>query len=205
MNLEPMNLDPTSGPTPSERSTPTILLDRLNNGEQEASEQLLPLVYAELRALAGSHFRGQPVNHTLQPTALVHEAYLRMIDSPSERWQSRDHFFAVAALAMRQILTDSARRRKALKRGGDVARIDVDPGDLGEPDAGGIDIVALAEAMQILEQNDPRRHRVVELRFFGGLEMASIARVLDVSLSTVEADWRAARAWLSVKLKQSQE
>lgn len=192
-------------PTPHQPSSPTILLDRLNRGDQEASEQLLPLVYGELRALAGSHFRGQPVNHTLQPTALVHEAYLRMIDSPSERWQSRDHFFAVAALAMRQILTDSARRRKALKRGGDVARVDVDPGDLGERDGGGIDIVALDEALQILEKNDPRRHRVVELRFFGGLEMAAIARVLDVSLSTVEADWRAARAWLSVKLKQAQE
>lgn len=200
-----MTSDPANASKPSQPSSPTILLDRLNKGEQEASEQLLPMVYAELRALAGSHFRGQPVNHTLQPTALVHEAYLRMIDAPSERWQSRDHFFAVAALAMRQILTDSARRRKALKRGGDVARIDVDPGDLGEPDSGGIDIVALEEALQTLEKNDPRRHRVVELRFFGGLEMTSIARVLGVSLSTVEADWRAARAWLSVKLKESQD
>lgn len=200
-----MQNDSTGTPKPNDQPSPTILLDRLNTGDREASEQLLPMVYQELRALAGSHFRGQPVNHTLQPTALVHEAYLRMIDSPSERWQSRDHFFAVAALAMRQILTDSARRRKALKRGGDVARIDVDPGDLGELSNDGIDIVALDEALQVLAKNDPRRHRVVELRFFGGMEMASIARVMDVSLSTVEADWRAAKAWLAVKLKQSQE
>jgi len=200
-----MTTDPSNAPAPRQDVSATILLDRLNGGDREASEQLLPLVYQELRALAGSHFRGQPVNHTLQPTALVHEAYLRMIDAPSDRWQSRDHFFAVAALAMRQILTDSARRRKALKRGGDAARIDVDPGDLGEADKNGIDIVALDEALQVLAKNDPRRHRVVELRFFGGMEMAAIARVLDVSLSTVEADWRAAKAWLAVKLKQAQD
>lgn len=200
-----MTTDPSNAPAPRQDVSATILLDRLNGGDREASEQLLPLVYQELRALAGSHFRGQPVNHTLQPTALVHEAYLRMIDAPSDRWQSRDHFFAVAALAMRQILTDSARRRKALKRGGDAARIDVDPGDLGEPDKNGIDIVALDEALEVLAKNDPRRHRVVELRFFGGMEMAAIARVLDVSLSTVEADWRAAKAWLAVKLRQAQD
>ena len=216
-------LPPTSplGSSPS-RLPPaeaTLLLHKAASGDRVAAEQLLPLVYEQLRALAGSQFAAQPggakSGHTLQPTALVHEAYVRLIRAPEGgEYESRGHFMAVAAMAMRQILTDHARRKRAAKRGGgDLAGQRVDftivestvPSSDRSPQAlgtkGGLDVEQLDDVLSELERLDPRRHRVVCLRFFGGLEMSEVARIIGVSLSTVEADWRSARAWLAVRLK----
>src|SRR5262249_39597686 len=159
-------------------------------------ERLLPVVYAELRALAGAYFRAQPIDHTLQPTALVHDAYIRMINQTSPHWNGRSHFMAVAATAMRQILTDHARRKKADKRGGEWEKVGLDVAiarESGTPNED-LDIVALDEALQKLRLLDDRKHRIVELRFFGGLSVDDVANVLGVSKTTVESDWRAARA-----------
>ncbi len=179
----------------------TRALNDLGAGDRSAAERLIPYVYAELRALAGSYFRGQRADHTLQPTALVHEAFVRLIDQTGVQWKSRAHFMAVAATAMRQILTDHARKTNALKRGGDQRRVQLTDGlaIIGGRD---IDLVALDESLSKLAEVDPRKHRIVELRFFGGLTVEEIAEVLDVSRSTVESDWRAARAWLGVELKK---
>ncbi|MBC7771325.1 MAG: sigma-70 family RNA polymerase sigma factor [Pyrinomonadaceae bacterium] len=180
----------------------TIMLQELCTGDQAAAARLLPLIYSELRGLAGGYFRAQAADHTLQPTALVHEAYLRLINQTGEPWKSRAHFFAVAATAMRQILTDHARRRNAEKRGGDWQQLTLAAAD--EKDARGgaheIDVIALDEVLHRLEALDPRKHRVVELRFFGGLSVEEVATVMELSKTTVESDWRAARAWLSVEL-----
>jgi RNA polymerase sigma-70 factor, ECF subfamily len=185
----------------------TLLLEALAGGDESAAARLLPILYAELRALAGAYFRGQPVNHTLQPTALVHDAYLRLVNQPPGQWNNRAHFMAVAATAMRQILTDHARRKKSDKRGGDWQRVGLDValaretgGEGGDAD---LDLVALDEAMSKLEAHDPRKHRIVELRFFGGLTVDEVAVVTGVSKTTVESDWRAARAWLGVELRRT--
>jgi RNA polymerase sigma factor (TIGR02999 family) len=185
----------------------TLMLRDLCHGDQAAAERLLPLIYAELRALAGAHFKAQPADHTLQATALVHEAYLRLINHQDAGWNGKAHFFAVAAAAMRQILCDHARRRHALKRGGDGKKVMLDAaahemrhGD--EPERGGIDVVALEELLRRLETLDERKHRVVELRFFGGMSVEEVAEAMGISRSTVEADWRAARAWLRVELSK---
>ncbi|HVP73433.1 MAG TPA: ECF-type sigma factor [Phycisphaerales bacterium] len=204
----------------------TIILRRLGEGDPAAASALLPLVYEELRALAGSHFRRQRADHTLQPTALVHEAFIRLIDygppapEPAEggvaesggaggtgagKWRDRAHFFAVAATAMRQILTDHARRKKADKRGGEGwQRIGIENAADAEQPGGDIDVLALDEALTKLASLDAtgRRHRVVELRFFGGLSMEEIADTLGVSKSTIEGDWRAARAWLAAEMSK---
>lgn len=179
-------------------NTVTIMLDRIAAGDARAAEQLLPMVYEELRAMAGSNMKRQASSHTLQPTALVHELYLKVLGA-REGFANRAHFMAVAATAMRQILTDHARRKRALKRGGDGRRQDIDPGELGGP-VSAIDAVALDDALSKLASLDSRRHRVVELRFFGGLGVEEVADLLGVSRSTVEADWRSARAWLAVEL-----
>ncbi|HRP61996.1 MAG TPA: sigma-70 family RNA polymerase sigma factor [Phycisphaerales bacterium] len=181
----------------------TMVLKQLGSGDSAAAQRLLPLVYEELRALAGSHFRHQRADHTLQPTALVHEAFVKLIDQTHTEYNSRAHFFAVAATAMRQILTDHARRKKADKRGGEWQRVSLDDVNRQETGRGEFDVVALDEALTKLEQLDPRRHRVVELRFFGGLSVDEAAQVLGISRSTVESDWRSARAWLSVELEHA--
>ncbi len=170
------------------------------NGDKAAADRLLLLIYEELRALAGSYFRQQRADHTLQPTALVHEAFVRMIDRTNPAYADRRHFFAVAATAMRQILTDHARRARAAKRGGqrDQVAFEEPNAPTGVP---AVDLIALDDALTQLAQLDPRQHRVVELRFFGGLAMDEIASVLDVSKATVELDWRAARAWLGTQLQ----
>lgn len=180
----------------------TIMLREICTGDQAAAARLLPLIYTELRGLAGGYFRGQSADHTLQPTALVHEAYLRLINQTGEEWKSRAHFFAVAATAMRQILTDHARRRQAEKRGGDWQKMTLDDADAKGASGGPneIDVIALDEVLRQLEKLDARKHRVVELRFFGGLSVEEVAVVMDLSKSTVESEWRAARAWLSVEL-----
>jgi len=179
----------------------TILLNAAGTGDQQAAGQLVELVYSELRALAGSYSRGQNPGHTLTPTAIVHEAFVKLVDQSNHKWNDRAHFFAVAATAMRQILVDHARRARAAKRGGngdEWQRISL--GGVGSSAEDQVDLVALDDALTKLASLDQRKHRVVELRFFGGLEMEDIARLLEVSLSTVEADWRGARAWLSREL-----
>jgi RNA polymerase sigma-70 factor, ECF subfamily len=204
---------PSAIPAPAEA---TLLLHKAASGDRQAAEQLLPLVYEQMRALAGSQFAAQPgggqSGHTLQPTALVHEAYVRLIRAPEGGgYESRGHFMAVAAMAMRQILTDHARRKRAAKRSGgegaervDFTIVEATVPAQNSPGLGtksGLDIEQLDDVLTELERLDPRRHQVVCLRFFGGLEMAEVARVIGVSLSTVEADWRSARAWLAVRLK----
>ena len=179
------------------------LLDQASAGDEGAADRLLVLVYDQLRGLAASYLRAERPGHTLQPTALVHEAFLRLHAGRPVRYESRTHFFAVAARAMRNVLVDHARRRAAAKRGGDAERVTLDDGlELGGPaGAQPIDLLALEEAMERLEQLDARQARVVELRFFGGLTIDEAARVLGVSTDTVEDDWAMARAWLARTLR----
>ena len=186
----------------------TQLLDEVDRGHTSAAEQLLPLVYDQLRALASSFFRRQRADHTLQPTALVHEAYAKLVGPAGEmsgeaRWTSRAHFFAVAAKAMRQILANHARDRRAAKRGGDWHRVTLSEAltPSGERD---LDLVALDEALEALAALDERQARIVELRFFAEMTVEEIAHVLGVSVSTVEREWRMARAWLSARLRRGE-
>lgn len=188
-----------SVPTPSQNATE--LLAHLGQGDESAAQRLMPMVYAELRTMAGSFFRSQKPNQTLQPTALVHEAFLRLVDQSNVQWANRAHFLAVASLAMRQILADHARRRGAAKRGGDWARLSLDHAVANGAEAE-VDIEQLDAVLTKLEALDDRRHRVVLLRFFGGLTVEEAARVMGVSTSTVEGDWRSARAWLSMELSK---
>jgi RNA polymerase sigma factor (TIGR02999 family) len=180
----------------------TLLLEASEKGDKGASARLMEIVYGELRALAGSYARAQDKNHTLQPTALVHEAFLKLVTVPSEGWKDRAHFFAVAARAMRQVLMDHARAKRTQKRdAGAFERITLD-GSVA-PEAGrDLDLLALDDALQELAELDPRAHRVVELRYFGGLTVEEVAPILSVSVTTVESDWRSARAWLATRLGQ---
>jgi RNA polymerase sigma factor (TIGR02999 family) len=181
-------------------SETTQLLRAWASGNRNALDALTPRVYQELRRLAGHYMRGERPGNTLQTTALVHEAFLRLIDGNSVEWQDRAHFFAVCAQVMRRILLDHARRRLAAKRGGAVLRINVDDAlDLSvRRDR---ELIALDEALEQLSQVDPRKARIVELRFFGGLSVEEVADVLGVSPDTVARDWRLARAWLLSHLK----
>lgn len=180
----------------------TRLLVGMRQGDRSAQEKLLEAVYGELRALAGSFFRRQDARHTLQPTALVHEAWMKMVDQTSLEVRDRGHFFAIAATAMRQILIDHARARDTKKRGGDVPRVTIDAGiePVADQSPDALDVLALDEALTRLSQLDPRQARVVELRVFAGLSVDDTAMTLDVSPRTVELDWRMARAWLSREL-----
>lgn len=179
----------------------TRLLTSLSAGSTTAANELFDVVYAELRAMAGRCFRSQQADHTLQATALVHEAYLKMVDQTQAGWNDRAHFLAVAATAMRQILINHARDRRALKRGGDRRPLSLE--DTPAPQIEVDDrLLALHEALEQLTELDARKARVVEARFFGGLTMEEIAQVLEVSLSTVESDWRMARAWLTGHLDE---
>lgn len=183
----------------------TLLLERVRAGDDAAAQALLPLVYDQLRAMAGSYFRGQRADHTLQPTALVHEAYVKLVQGADIDWQSEAHFCAVAARAMRQILTDHARARAALKRGGGggggevVERVPLE-GVTSPSGEHAIDPLVLEEALVRLEQMDERQARIVELWFFGGLTVEQVAMVLGTSTSTIERAWRRCRAWLADEL-----
>ena len=193
----------SQGAAMSQPEQATEILSQLAKGDPNAADRLMRLVYEELRALAGSFFRNQPADHTLQPTALVHEAFLKLIDQSSVRFNDRAHFFAVAATAMRQILADHARRISAAKRGGGHDRVGMEFVTLASDDSNQqADLVSLNDALEKLERFDPRQHRVVELRFFGGLTVEEAAEVIGVSRPTVELDWRAARAWLNVELSR---
>jgi RNA polymerase sigma factor (TIGR02999 family) len=179
------------------------VLAAIGKGDPRASDQLLPLVYGELRKLARSLMAKTPPGNTLQPTALVHEAYLRLVRPAQAEWDGRGHFFSAAAQAMRQILVDQARRKAARKHGGGQRRVDVDAVD--EVDLAiqppGEDILALDDALTRLEREAPRKAEVVKLRYFAGLSAAETASVLGVSLATVERDWTFARALLLAELR----
>ena len=169
-----------------------LLLD-WGRGDDDARERMLPLVYQELRRLAAGYMRRERVEHTLQPTALVHEAYLRMVDQRQVDWHNRAQFVGVAAMMMRRILANHARDRAAAKRDGAEAITMMLPA--GEPESA-VDVLALHEALDRLTAVDVRKGRIVELKFFGGLTTSEIAAVLDLSTATVERDWSFARAWL---------
>ncbi len=173
----------------------TELLVRWRSGDREALDSLLPLVYDELRRIARHYLQNERPDHTLQSTALVNEAYMRMVAQDLPEWQNRAHFFAVAAQLLRQILVDYARNRCAAKRGGNVCKVSLDDTE-GQALAPDVDIVALDDALKELSAMDPQQSRVVELKFFAGLSNEDTAAVLKVSPSTVKRDWVTARAWL---------
>ncbi len=173
----------------------TLLLVDWSNGDELALEQLMPLVYDELRQMARRYMRRQPSGHTLQTTELIHEAYLKIAKSDEQNWQNRAHFFGVASRAMRQILVDYARSKQSQKRGGWQARVTL-ADHLAVTNDGISEIVALDDALKNLEKLDERRSRVVELKFFGGLKVEEIAEVLKISPETVKRDWQFARSWL---------
>jgi RNA polymerase sigma factor (TIGR02999 family) len=171
------------------------LLEGWRRGDRGALDALLPLVYKELRRLAHFQLRDERQGHTLQSSALVHEAYVRLAGMDPPQWESRAHFFAIAAQLMRQILVDYARRHRASKRGGSVCKLSLE--DAKEvPRQKALDVVALDEALQELAKIDARQSQVVELRFFGGLTLEEISAALDVAPVTVQRDWTSARAWL---------
>ena len=179
----------------------TQLLVDWSKGDQAALDKLMPLVYSELRRLATNYLRRERAGHTLQPTALVNEAYLKLIDQKHARWQNRAQFFGISAQLMRRILVDHARQHQAAKRGGaDQQRLSVTSAEqiVQQPQ---VDLLALNEALDELATMDPQQSRVVELRFFGGLSIEEAAEVLGVGHATVERDWKMARAWLRRQLE----
>lgn len=180
----------------------TQLLERWSHGDEEALDQLMPLVYDELHRLAGAYLRREQREHTLQPTALVNEAYLKLVDQRHPNWQNRAQFFGVAAQMMRRILIDHARRHYSSKRGGD--RFNVSLSNVAvfgnQPDA---DLLTLNEALDRLAEIDPEQNRLVELRFFGGLTIEETAEVMQVSHATVEREWKVAKAWLRRELTKT--
>ncbi len=173
----------------------TQLLVNWNNGDQAALDELLPLVNDELRRLARNYLRRENPGHTLQPTALVNEAYLRLIDQKQVQWQNRAHFFGIAAQLMRRILVDHARRHAYAKRGGGAMQVSFDEG-MAVTEAKAAELLAVHEALEKLSAMDPRKGRIVELRFFGGLNLDETAEILEISSPTVQREWRATKAWL---------
>jgi RNA polymerase sigma factor (TIGR02999 family) len=192
-----LKIDMTS-PSPQEI---TQLLVDWSNGDEQALERLMPLVYQELHRLAHRHFGRERAGHTLQTTALVHEAYMRMIDQREVHWQNRLHFFAVAAQMMRRILVDYARTRRFAKRGGGAQHVSIDEA-MVVSDERAADVVALDEALTSLAEFDQRKSKMVELRFFGGLSIEETAEALDVSPGTVMRDWTLAKAWLQREINK---
>jgi RNA polymerase sigma-70 factor (ECF subfamily) len=178
----------------------TGLLRAWSDGDDSALEELLPLVEVELRRLARGYMGRERRGHTLQTTALVNEAFLRLTDARQVRWQDRAHFLGISARLMRRVLVDYARRRGFHKRGGGAQRITLDEGLVMSPDPA-FDLVALDRALETLAKVDPRKSRVVELRFFGGLSVEETAEVLQVSADTVKRDWRLAKLWLLRELE----
>jgi RNA polymerase sigma factor (TIGR02999 family) len=182
----------------------TQLLRDWSRGSQTAIEQLTPLVYQELRRLAEGYMRNERASHTLQPTALIHEAFLRLIDQGQPEWQSRSHFFQFAAHLLRQILVDHARATRAAKRGGGEIRVPLESAVIPAAERPP-DLLALDEALNRLEQFDPRKSRALELRFFGGLKADEIAEALGISIATVGRETRLAEAWLYRELLDADE
>jgi RNA polymerase sigma factor (TIGR02999 family) len=176
-------------------------VDRATKGDRPALDTLLPLVYAELRRLAAHYLRGERPGQTLQPTALVHEAYFKLLKDRPERWQNRAHFCAIAAHAMRQILIERARARDALKRGGGAPRITFDEALPAPAEEKSLDLVALDSALERLAALDAGQARIVELRFFGGLSIEETADAMGISPATVKRHWALARAWLAKEMQ----
>jgi len=183
-------------------TNPTKLVTRLTEGVETATEDLIPIVYSELKARAANYMKREKVGHSLQATALVNEAYLRLVDQKKVNWQGRSHFVAVAALMMRRVLWDHQKERGREKRGGDWQRVTLSglPSDRFE----NVTFEDLAEALSRYAEIDPRACKVVELRFFGGLTEDEVAYVLKVSPRTVRNDWKMARAWLGCELREQQ-
>jgi RNA polymerase sigma factor (TIGR02999 family) len=179
----------------------TELLIDWGKGDQAALEKLMPLVYNELRRLASNYLRRERASHTLQPTALVNEAYLKLVDQRNAKWQNRAHFFGISAQLMRRILVDHARQHQAAKRGGsNQQRLSITSAEQFAPQLE-VDLLALNEALEELAKMDPQQGRIVELKFFGGLSIEETAEVLGIGHATVERDWKMARAWLRRQLK----
>ncbi len=180
----------------------TRLLLRWSSGEPSAVNELLPMVYDELRKMARVYLRKEKLNHSLQPTSLVHEAYLRMVNQPQVKWEDRAQFFGLASTLMRNILVDHARKRHAEKRGGDEIFVSLSHADRVGKQAD-VNLLALDDALKNLADNSPQHARVVELRYFGGLTIEETAHVLNSSHATVEREWSFARAWLKKELIKS--
>ena len=179
----------------------TILLERINDGDGKAPEQLLPLVYGELRKLAHSYLQNERSDHTLQATALVHEAYIRLVDWEKVSWQNRAHFFAVAANVMRKILVDHAREKKAQKRDSGQ-KLSLDQAvSLPSQSPREIDLIALDDALEKLAKFDKTQSKIVELRFFGGLTIEETAHAINISPATVKREWTVAKTWLFREIK----
>ena len=178
----------------------TQLLLAWRNGEPQALDALMPLVLQELKKIARNFMRGQRVGHTLQTTALVNEAYVRLVDSSRVNWQDRSHFFAISAQLMRRVLVDIARRKNSLKRGGERIQVSLADDVKAVPEKT-TDLVSLDEALERLAEMNSRHARIVELKYFGGLTEEEIAETLDLSVRTVRRDWNLARAWLFRELK----
>lgn len=189
---------------PAGRSDVTQILRRASDGDDSAVNRLMPLVYDELRALAESYLKQERSDHTLQATALVHEAYVRLIKQEDVEWQNRAHFFAVAAQAIRRILVDHARSHNRIKRGGDRERVQLSD-DVVLLEDRDLDLIALDEGMKKLATLNSRQAQIVELRFFGGLSLKEVANFLGVSPRTVDGDWSMARAWLRRELSEGAE
>ena len=180
----------------------TLLLKELSSGRKDAGDRLIPLIYVELRKMAARYMSGERPGHTLQPTALVHEAYLKLVNQASADWKNRAHFFAVAAQVMRHILVDHARELRALKRGGaDNRPVTLDEG-LAYIDEESAPLLALDEALDRLAALDPRQSRIVELRYFVGLSVEETAEVVQLSPRSVKREWRLAKAWLYAELSK---
>jgi RNA polymerase sigma-70 factor (ECF subfamily) len=173
----------------------TRLLIEVTHGDTAAVDRVLPLIYDELRTLAANYLRRERTDHTLQPTALVHEAYLRLVDQTRVTWQNRAHFFGIAAQMMRRILVDHARKQAAGKRGGEVQRFSLDE-NIDHAVERHAELIALDEALKALAAIDEQKARMVELRYFGGLSVEETAEALNVATATVHRHWRATKAWL---------
>jgi RNA polymerase sigma factor (TIGR02999 family) len=186
---------------PESKDVTTLLLE-WGGGKRQALDELMPLVYDQLRQLAARELRRERPNHTLHSTALVHEAYLKLIDQHRVQWKDREHFFAIASQAIRRILVTYARSRNASKRGGGETLLAFDE-SIALPGGKDLDLVRLDDALESLSRLDPQQARIIELRFFGGLSIQGTAKVLEISTSTVNRDWNLARAWLHRELSRS--
>jgi RNA polymerase sigma factor (TIGR02999 family) len=179
----------------------TLMLKEWSEGKQDALDRLMPLVYDELRRQASRFIRRERSGHTLQTTALIHEAYIKLLGNNHVDWQNRGHFFAIASQAMRRILVDHARTRHREKRGGAAEDLPIDDASQIRAPQKSVDLIALDDALKMLEKFDPRQARVVELRYFGGLTNDETAEILGVSNATVRNDWNVAKAWLREQIK----
>ena len=185
-----------------EASEITLKLREWSEGKAEALDALMPLVYDELHRQAARYLRRERRDHTLQPTALIHEAYLKLIDQRDVRWESRTHFFAIAAQAMRRILVDYARTRHREKRGGDNIKLPLEEAMTVAAQGKSVDLIALDEALNKLAERDAQQARVVELRYFSGLSLEETAEAMHISRATVARDWMMAKAWLLRELRK---